>query len=133
MADLAQSVIAVKGYQFPIPPVLETTLGYALPIVEILVGLVIVAGLFRRWGAAIGGVFMLAYIGVIISAWARGLTIDCGCFTPGGMLAPGQATAYAQDILRDSGFLVCAVWLVIRPESPWSLDGWLRAPVDKEA
>ena len=126
LLDLRQSVIAVQAYQLPIPYWLETVVGYGLPVVEVLLGGVIIAGLVTRWTAALGGLAMLAYIAVIISVWARGLSIDCGCFTPGGViLNEAQKTTYLQDILRDTGFLVCAVWLVIRPASRLSVDSWL--------
>ena len=130
--DLDQSIVAVKAYDFPISDSLEIFLGYALPIVEIVMGLIIVSGMLTRWSAMLGGLMMIAYIAAISSAWVRGLNIDCGCLTPGGVLDPGQGTKYLQDILRDIGFLICAVWLVIFPTSPVSLDSWIASPVDKE-
>ncbi|MCL2784241.1 MAG: DoxX family protein, partial [Propionibacteriaceae bacterium] len=122
VGDLRQSVIAVQAYEFPIPIWMEFVIGYSLPVVEILLGLVIVVGLFSRWSSALGGLLMVAYIAGIASAWARGLNIDCGCLTPGGGLEPGQATMYFEDILRDIGLVACAVWTVIFPASTISLD-----------
>ena len=124
--DLDQSVVAVRAYDFPIPEWVEAVIGYTLPVAEILLGLIIITGLFTRWSALLGGLLMMAYIGGISSAWARGLAIDCGCFTPGGMLDADQKTKYAQDILRDVGFLACAVWLVVFPTSRLSLNTWLK-------
>jgi hypothetical protein len=73
---------------------------------------------------------LLAFIAAIAQAWARGLAIDCGCFGGGGSVAPGQ-TAYPQEILRDVGFLVLAGWLMVRPRSLLSFDGWLTGrPVE---
>jgi len=130
--DLNQSVVAVRAYQFPISESMVSLIGHAMPIIEILVGLVILTGLVTRWSALVGGLMMLAYIGVIISAWARGLAIDCGCFTPGGAILTGdQKTKYAWDIVRDCGFLVCSVWLVIWPQSRFSLDSWLKVTPDE--
>ncbi|MCL2783798.1 MAG: DoxX family protein [Propionibacteriaceae bacterium] len=122
---LAGSVEAVKAYQLPIPMWSVTVIGYLMPIAEIVLGAVIIAGLFTRWTALLGGIMMLVYIALIASAWARGLSIDCGCLTPGGLLAPGQTTKYLQDILRDIGLLICAGWLVFWPHSPFSVDGWI--------
>ncbi|MDD5037667.1 MAG: hypothetical protein PHE55_23300 [Methylococcaceae bacterium] len=37
----------------------------------------------RKWaqsGALVLGGLLLAFLGAIISAWARGLTLSCGCF-----------------------------------------------------
>jgi len=131
--DLAQSVTAVQAYEFPIPPVLESFLGYTMPVAEILLGLVVLAGFLPRWSALLGGVFMVGYIAAITSVWVRGLSIDCGCFTPGGSLEPGQRTKYLETILRDTGFLACAAWLVVFPKSRFSLDMWIQSPLQKES
>jgi len=71
--------------------------------------------------AAVGGLLMLAFIIGIGSAWARGLTIDCGCFGGGGTIGAAQ-TQYGRDILRDAGLAACGAWLVVRPRTAYSLD-----------
>jgi len=95
--------------------------GHGLPILEILLGLLLVAGLLTRAAAAVGGLLMVAFIIGIASAWARGLSIDCGCFGGGGTIDASQ-TQYLKEILRDAGFIACAAWLVIRPHTACSLD-----------
>ena len=124
--DLKQSVIAVQAYEFPIPDWMESVIGHGLPVVEILLGLAILTGLATRWSALLGGLMMVVYIAGIASAWARGLSIDCGCLTPGGWLDATQKTKYAEDIARDIGLIACAVWLMIWPGTRFSLDGWLH-------
>ena len=114
------SARAVRAYQI-LPYDLAGYVGYALPVVEILVGLLLVAGLFTRASAAVGGLLMLAFIIGIISAWARGLSLDCGCFGGGGTIASSQ-TQYPWEVLRDLGLAACAVWLVVRPHTSYSLD-----------
>jgi len=81
----------------------------------------LVIGLFARASAVVGGLLMVAFIVGIISAWMRGLNIDCGCFGGGGTIEAAQ-TQYLTDILRDAGLLACAAWLVVRPRTPYSLD-----------
>jgi uncharacterized membrane protein YphA (DoxX/SURF4 family) len=132
IVNLRRSVVKVQAYELPIPEFLVTLIGYCLPVVEIVVGAAILAGFLTRWTAAIGGFLMIVYIAGIASAWARGLNIDCGCFTPGGMLEPGQDTKYLTDIVRDIGFLACSVWLVIFPTSRISIDSWIRSPIEQE-
>jgi hypothetical protein len=68
----------------------------------------------------------MVFIAGVTQAWARGLSIDCGCFGGGGTVAPG-ATAYLQEIVRDVGFLAMAAWLVARPHSLLSMDARLTA------
>lgn len=111
---------AVQGYRI-MPYDVATYVGYALPIVEIIVGTLLVLGLFTRLAAAIGGLLMVAFIIGISQAWARGLHIDCGCFGGGGEVA-ASATKYPQEIARDTGLALCAAWLVWRPHTLASLD-----------
>ncbi|HRA27737.1 MauE/DoxX family redox-associated membrane protein, partial [Ornithinibacter sp.] len=64
---------------------------------------------------------MVAFIIGIAQAWARGLTIDCGCFGGGGQVAAGE-TKYGTDIARDATFALAGAWLWWRPRSLASLD-----------
>jgi len=128
IGDLNQSVVAVKAYELPFPAGLITLIGYALPIVEIVLGAAIVAGVLTRWTALLGGLMMVVYIIGLSSAWARGLNIDCGCFTPGGALSPDQKADYLKSILRDVGFTALAVWVVLWPRTPLSVDAWIAGP-----
>ncbi len=111
---------AVQGYRV-MPYDVATYVGYALPYAEIVLGVLLVVGLFTRIAAAIGGLLMLAFIIGISQAWARGLTIDCGCFGGGGQVAASQ-TKYPQEIARDVGLALCGAWLLWRPRSFASLD-----------
>jgi len=116
----AVSARAVNAFQI-LPYDVARYVGYALPVVEILVGVLLVTGLFTRLSAAVGGLLMLAFLVGIISAWVRGLNIDCGCFGGGGSIAASQ-TQYLADVLRDTGLAACAAWLVVRPRTAYSLD-----------
>jgi uncharacterized membrane protein YphA (DoxX/SURF4 family) len=119
----AVSARAVRAFQI-LPYDFAGYVGYALPIVEILFGLLLVAGLFTRVSALVGGLMMLAFIIGIGWAWAHGYSIDCGCFGGGGTIAASQ-TQYPLEILRDVGIAACAAWLVVRPRTPFSLDNRL--------
>lgn len=119
------SARAVQAYQiFPFD--VAAVIGYALPVVEIVVGALLVVGLFTRVSAVVGGLLMLAFVVGIASAWARGLSIDCGCFGGGGEIGAAQ-TAYPAEIARDLGFALCGAWLALRPRTPFSLDARLGA------
>jgi len=116
----AVSARAVRAFQI-LPYDFAAYVGYALPVVEILIGLLLVGGLFTRVSAVVGGLLMLAFFVGISSAWIRGLSIDCGCFGGGGTIA-GSQTQYLPDLLRDAGLVACAAWLVVRPRTAYSLD-----------
>lgn len=125
LPDLTESVRAVQAYKL-LPTGLASVVGYGLPPLEIAVGLLLLAGLFTRYAAAVSGLLQLAFIIGISSAWARGMSIDCGCFGNGGELAAGQSPNYFWEILRDVGLLLASAILVLRPRTPLSVDRWIR-------
>ncbi len=118
VSDPNQAITAVTAYRL-LPADVATLVGYGLPFFEILLGLLLVVGLATRASAATAGALMVVFIGGVASAWARGLSIDCGCFGGGGQTADPQ---YLPEILRDLLFLGLAVWLVAYPSSRWALD-----------
>ena len=80
----------------------------------------------------LSAVVLIVFIGAVISAAARGLSIDCGCFGGGGAVAPDETT-YLAEILRDVGFLVLAGYLIVRPDTPLSIDRLVRRRVTDTA
>jgi uncharacterized membrane protein YphA (DoxX/SURF4 family) len=93
---------------------------------EVLVGLLLLLGLGTRWAAVAAGLLMVVFVAGIVSVWARGLSIDCGCFGGGGTVDPaGRASRYATEIVRDLVFLGLATWIAALPLSRLSVDGWL--------
>ncbi|MFP5416833.1 MAG: MauE/DoxX family redox-associated membrane protein [Actinomycetes bacterium] len=127
--ELGTSINAVRGYQL-LPYELIAPVGVALPFVEIVLGTLLLAGLVTRWSGLAGGALMLVFAVAIASAWARGLSIDCGCFGGGGQIELDKAlAAYPWEIARDLGLAACGAWLFWRPRTAFSLDGRLFAPV----
>jgi hypothetical protein len=61
-------------------------------------------------------VLMVVFLVGIVSAWARGLQIDCGCFGGGGQVAAGE-TRYLSETLRDTALLLVALALARWPHS----------------
>ena len=120
ITDIPGSVRAVRAYEI-LPEALVPTMAIVLPMVEIILGVLLVLGLFTRFATVAFGALMVVFILGIGSAWARGLTIDCGCFGGGGAIDPDQ-TQYPLEILRDLAFLAAAVVLAWRPRSRLSLD-----------
>lgn len=122
--DPRTTVVAVRAYQI-FPESLVGIIAGILPFLEIALGVLLVIGLATRLTAVLSAVVLVAFIAGVISAAARGLSIDCGCFGGGGDVAAGQ-TAYTEEILRDLGFLTLAVYLILRPDTPLSVDRWVR-------
>lgn len=126
---LEESVQAVRGYQL-LPYEAALVVGYALPMVEILFGVLLLLGLLTRWAGLVSALLMMAFIIGIASAWARGLSLDCGCFGGGGEIALAEAVKkYPWEIARDVGLLLLGLWLVWRPATPLSLEARLFPPV----
>lgn len=123
VVDLTGSVQSVLAYEL-LGYEASRLVGTMLPVVEIAVGLLLVLGLLTRASAVVAGLLMVVFVAAIASAWARGLAIDCGCFGSGGPVDP-EDTRYLSEILRDLGLLALAVWLVVRPRAPLSLDALL--------
>jgi uncharacterized membrane protein YphA (DoxX/SURF4 family) len=118
--DPQSSVAAVQAYEL-LPASLETVVGWALPFVEIALGLLLVTGAFTRLLAVVSALVLAAFVVAVVSASVRRLSIDCGCFGGGGTVAPGQ-TEYTGEIVRDLLLLVLALWLVWQPRSRLALE-----------
>ncbi len=127
VTDLPASGRAVVAYEL-MPTNVAMTVGAIQPFFELMLGALLLIGLATRVTALISALTMVAFIAGITSAWARGLNIDCGCFSKGGHLPPGVTPNYLPEILRDIGFLAMAIFLMLYPVSRFSLDGWINKP-----
>ncbi len=114
----SDSASAVAAYKI-LPTQVAHIFGYALPWLEIAIGILLIVGLSVRFAAITGGVVMVMFIGAIVSVWARGVLIDCGCFGGGGAIDPSKAAAvhrtYLIEILRDTGLVLSAAYLYFFP------------------
>jgi uncharacterized membrane protein YphA (DoxX/SURF4 family) len=117
---LDKSQMAVRAYEM-LPIALANLLGIILPFLEIAVGVLLIIGAAVRISAIDGGVLMGAFMIGISQAWARGLSIDCGCFGGGGQVEPGTAN-YLPELLRDGGLALLAIYLFRYPQSKFGLD-----------
>jgi uncharacterized membrane protein YphA (DoxX/SURF4 family) len=122
--DPDQTYIAVRAYDVLAPTLVEVVAGI-LPWFEIALGVLVLVGVGIRTVGVLSILLLLVFVAGVSQAWARGLLIDCGCFGGGGAVEPGQ-TAYVQELLRDTGFLALAAWLVVRPRTLLSLDSRLE-------
>ncbi|WP_073487291.1 MauE/DoxX family redox-associated membrane protein [Streptoalloteichus hindustanus] len=118
-----RTYLSVQAFRV-LPDALAGPVAAVLPFVELGLGVLVLFGVGTRVVAALSCLVLLAFVAGITQAWARGLSIDCGCFGGGGDVAPGE-TRYPEELARDTGFLALAVWLLVRPRSLLSVDGWL--------
>lgn len=118
--NLPKSAMAVRAYELlPIP--IANFLGYTLPWIEIGLGLLLIVGVTVKISGALGGLTMLAFIIAIAQAWARGLSIDCGCFGGGGAIDP-EDTKYLSEIIRDIGLMALGIFLYLYPNGRFAIE-----------
>jgi len=113
--DPAQTYLSVAAYDV-LPPAAVGLVAAVLPFLELALGMLLLVGFWVRPAAVVSSVLLVAFMAGVGQAWARGLSIDCGCFGGGGPVDP-TATRYPLELARDAGFLVLAVWLVLRPRT----------------
>jgi uncharacterized membrane protein YphA (DoxX/SURF4 family) len=118
--ELDKSQMAVRAYEMlPVP--LANFIGIVLPFAEIVMGLLLIVGAGTRLMGLLSALLMLTFVIGISQAWARGLSIDCGCFGGGGQVAPGEAN-YLTPLLRDAGLAALGIYLYLYPRSKFALD-----------
>jgi uncharacterized membrane protein YphA (DoxX/SURF4 family) len=108
-----------------LPHLLAGPFAYVLPFLEIALGLYLAAGLFVRGTALAGTLLFAVFLTAQVSAWARGITLDCGCFGTALQARVGPLT-----ILRDLGLGVPTFLMLGLPARRLSLDSRLFGGVD---
>jgi uncharacterized membrane protein YphA (DoxX/SURF4 family) len=121
-----KSMMAVRAYEL-LPIWLANIFGLVLPWIEIGAGILLIIGVGIRYAAIFGSALMIAFIFAIAQAWARGLSIDCGCFGDGGAIDPSE-TKYLETILRDIGFALLGFYLIRYPVTRFALEKKNQTP-----
>jgi len=93
-----------------LPGTLVNALALVMPWIELLVGVLLVLGAWRREAALVAALLLVVFVGAIGWNLLRGHAIDCGCFdvrsagkTPEQLLADMKWV-----MLRDVGLLLLA-------------------------
>ena len=108
-SDFADSV---AGFRIlPIPTV--NLFAMVMPWVEVVCGLSLITGVFVRSGGILLAGLNIVFIAAAASAMARGLSIECGCFT----LSHAGDTVGWTLIARDVGFLFLCLPIVFHRRS----------------
>ncbi len=96
-----------------------TLLALTLPMLEILLALLLVTGVWRRTALLGTGLLTALFTAALLSAMVRGLEIDCGCFGENTFLNPPPGWAVA----RNGVILALCGWLyvpMLSCRSAWS-------------
>ena len=74
-----------------------------LPWFEVLLGLMLIAGVQLRYSSTVCSLLLLVFFGLLIRAYVKGMEISCGCFGAGG----GAITW--RELLRDGSMLAASL------------------------
>ncbi len=96
-ADVVSFAGEVANYQI-LPYALNYLVAATLPYIEIVAGTLLVLNRRVRASALVIGGLNLVFIVVLVSALARGLDIDCGCFGSDGQGASNVLSALVRDL-----------------------------------
>jgi uncharacterized membrane protein YphA (DoxX/SURF4 family) len=127
IADPDASVRAVRAYRI-LPEGMAELVGWGLPFLELGLAVLLAAGLATRFAAAVSAALLVVFMAAIVSAWARGLRIDCGCFGGGGDDPTAGTGTYLRELLRDGAIAVVATLLAVWPRSRLAVDNLGRDP-----
>ena len=121
--DPYSSATSVRAYQI-LPVDLANFLGFVLPFAEVVIGIFLIVGIWVRLNAIAGGALMVMFIIAIGQAWARGISLDCGCFGKGGLLDSDELPVwnYTLEIARDIVLAAFAVYIYRFPQGKLGFD-----------
>ncbi|MFP4446227.1 MAG: MauE/DoxX family redox-associated membrane protein [Desulfosudaceae bacterium] len=100
---------AVYNYQI-LPEAAVNAVALVLPWIELVVGLCLVAGVWLPGGTLLAASLMAVFTAALVFNRIRGLDVHCGCFSTQTTHGP----AGVGTVLRDLGFLVLSVYLLLR-------------------
>lgn len=98
--------MAVSAYQL-LPVWAVIVVARVLPWLEIALGVLLLVGWKQRYVASFAALLLGGFILAMAITYARGIEANCGCFGLGEPISPFT-------LIRDSGFLLMAVFLALR-------------------
>ena len=108
--DPATFAISVEGYRL-VTGNLAEWIALALPWLELVAGFGLLIPQIRRSSALVITLLLITFIVLHVSAWARGLDINCGCFKAHDS---DKASNYLWLILRNICLLATCTCVMIR-------------------
>ena len=113
IAHPAEFAKAIGNYHI-LPFGLENLLSLTLPWLELLAGVALITGVMID-GAAIMVIIMnIIFIFAISQALARGISIECGCFS---VTTEGGDNIGLQTVIRDIGYLIMGFIVLYRRDN----------------
>ena len=101
-----------------LPPFMTGIFAVAMPMAELLTGLLFICTKWTREAALATSVMLFMFIVALAQAQIRGLDISCGCFKE----AEGEGDSVLAALVRDVVLAVPAVWLLLKGRHRWIWD-----------
>ncbi|MGC8492945.1 MAG: MauE/DoxX family redox-associated membrane protein [Syntrophobacteraceae bacterium] len=99
----------VSNYQI-LPAQLVNGAAVILPWLETLVGLLILSGIWLPGALSLADMLLFIFLAALASAAARGIDIDCGCFS----VKPAASPNFIWYLSRDLLFLLLAAAITVQ-------------------
>jgi uncharacterized membrane protein YphA (DoxX/SURF4 family) len=117
IAHPAEFAKAIGNYHI-VPFGLENLMALALPWLELIAGVCLIVGVMLDGATLMVVIMNIVFIFAISQALARGISIECGCFS----VSPESGDSIGiQTILRDIGYLMLAAVVWYRQEKQFEL------------
>jgi uncharacterized membrane protein YphA (DoxX/SURF4 family) len=71
---------AILRYEF-LPIYFVNIMAIVMPWVEFFTGILLILGIYKKASSMLAGISLIVFLTALISAFARGLDISCGCFS----------------------------------------------------
>jgi putative oxidoreductase len=113
---------SIRSYELALPEWFVSLSAFALPYLEVLLGLYLLAGLFTKTSAWATNVLTVVFFVALLQGAARGLEIDCGCFGS----SAGETSNLWLAAARDIGLLALGLHVALAPLGRFSVDALLR-------
>jgi uncharacterized membrane protein YphA (DoxX/SURF4 family) len=115
----------IMQYQI-LPHHLATAYAYVLPPLEVLIGVLLIVGIFQKASSALAGLITLSFVIAKVLALARGLDIQiCGCF---GSLVP---LLKEQSLALDFVMLALSAQIFFHRGDFLALGPWVKSVTDR--
>jgi uncharacterized membrane protein YphA (DoxX/SURF4 family) len=102
---------AVYNYQI-LPDVLINLTAIVLPWLELILGAFLILGLWLPGAALLSNLLLVTFFGALVFNLARGLDIDCGCFSTSQEGTSSLCMCFY--VIRDGIFLLLGLYLFSR-------------------
>ncbi len=113
---------SIRSYELSLPEWFVSLSAHALPYLEVMLGLYLLAGLFTKVSAWATTLLTTLFLLALLQGVLRGLEIDCGCFGS----SAGETSNLWLAVARDVGLLLLGLHLALAPVGSFSVDALLR-------